>query len=48
MHAVQNDTSQAYIVDITIPISSLQGHRMLRSTATNQYEISRVVWVCRF
>ena len=39
MHAVQNGTSPAYIVDITTPISSLYGHRMLHSAAANQYEI---------
>ena len=38
-HAVQNGTIPAYIEDITTPISSLHGHRMLRSAATNQYEI---------
>ena len=41
MHAVQNGTSPAYIVDITPSISSLYGHRMLRSAATNQYKIPR-------
>ena len=41
MHAVQNGTSPAYIVDIKTPISSLHGHRMLRSAATYQYEIPR-------
>ena len=39
MHAVQNGTSPAYIVDITTPTLSLHGHRMLCFTATNQYGI---------
>ena len=43
MHAVLNGTSLAYIVDITTPISSLHGHRMLRFAATNQYEIPRTL-----
>ena len=42
MHAVNNGTSQTYIADITIPtITTLPGHRRLRSAATNQYEIPR-------
>ena len=41
MHAVQNGTSPAYIVDITTPISSLHGHSMLHSATTNQYDIPR-------
>ena len=35
MHAVNNGTGPAYIADITAPISTLSGHRKLRSAATN-------------
>ena len=41
MHTVNNGTGPAYIADITTPISTLPGHRRLRSVATNQYEIPR-------
>ena len=36
-----DDTGPACIADITTPISTLLGHRRLRSAATNQYEIPR-------
>ena len=42
MHAVNNGTSPAYIADTTTPISSLPGHRKIRSVTTNQYDMSRI------
>ena len=41
MHGVHNGTSPSYLTDKTTPISSLPGHRQLRSTMTTEYDIPR-------
>ena len=41
MHGVHNGTSPSYLTDTTTPISSLPGHRHLRSAMTTEYEILR-------
>ena len=39
MHGVHNGTSPSYLTDTTTPISSLLGHRQLRSAMTTEYDI---------
>ena len=41
MHGVYNWTSPSYVIDTTIPISSLSGYRQLRSAMTTEYDIPR-------
>ena len=41
MHGVHNGTSPSYLTDTTTPISSLPGHRQLRSAMTTEYDIHR-------
>ena len=41
MHGVHNGTSPSYLTDTTTPISSLPGHRQLRSAMTTEYDIPR-------
>ena len=42
MHGVHNGTSPSYLKDTTTPISSLPGHRRLRSAMTTEYDITRI------
>ena len=39
MHGVHNGTNPLYLTDTTTPISSLPGHRQLRSAMTTEYDI---------
>ena len=39
MHVFHNGTSPSYLTDTTTPISSLPGHRQLRSAMTTEYDI---------
>ena len=41
MHSVHSGTSPSYLTDTTTPISSLPGHRQLRSAMTTEYGIAR-------
>ena len=41
VHGVHNGTSPSYLTDTTTPISSLPGHRHLRSVMTTEYNIPR-------
>ena len=41
MHGVHNGTNLSYLTHTTIPISSLPGHRQLRSAMTIEYDIPR-------
>ena len=41
MHGVHNGTSPSYLTVRRTPISSLPGHRQLRSTMTTEYDIPR-------
>ena len=41
MHLVHNGTSPKYLTDITTSISSMLGHRCIRSAMTTEYDIPR-------
>ena len=41
VHGVHNGTSPSYLTNTTTPISSLPGHRQLRSAMMTEYDISR-------
>ena len=41
MHGVHNGTSPSYLMNTATPISSLPGHRQLRSAMTTEYDIHR-------
>ena len=42
MHGVHNKTNPSYLTDTTTPISSLPGHRQLRSAMMIEYDIPRI------